>query len=228
MDEELRRQTRDGYDTVAAAYARLLPDTRHEAAPDLAMVRHLVTSLTVAVPPPRVLDAGCGTGRMIEHLRSIEPSLDVVGVDLSPGMVAEARAAHPGTRIDEGALTALPYEDGSFDGVLAWYSIIHTPPHGLAPVLGELRRVLRTGGRLLLGYQSGTGHRRLDRPYGHDVEMHAFLHHTPFVQAALETAGFTIDTTLDRGARPDERFPQGFVLAAGLSRPSGIRSTSRR
>ena len=211
--DELRRQTRDGYDVVARAYAQLLPDTRYEAAPDLAMVQHFVTGVSASAERPRVLDAGCGTGRMIGHLAALDPSLDVVGADLSPAMAAQARAAHPGRQIDVADLSDLPHDDASFDGVLAWYSIIHTPPHALAPVLDELGRVLRPGGSLLLGYQAGTGDRRLDRPYGHDVELRAFLHHTPYVRSSLETAGLTVDSTLDRAARPGEPHAQGFVIA---------------
>jgi SAM-dependent methyltransferase len=211
--DALRRQTRAGYDAVAGAYAELLPDTRYEAAPDLAMVQHFATGLCASSPRPRVLDAGCGAGRMIGQLSALDASLDIVGADFSAAMVAKAQAIHPDRRIDEADLNELPYDDASFDGVLAWYSIIHTPPHALAPVFGELGRVLRDDGSLLLGYQAGTGDRVLDRPYGHDVELRAFLHHTPYVRSSLETAGFVIDTTLDRGARPDEAYAQGFVLA---------------
>jgi SAM-dependent methyltransferase len=211
--DDLRRQTRDGYDVVASDYARLLPDTRYEAAPDLAMVDHFVTGLVATSATARVLDAGCGTGRMIGHLQTRGPSLEVVGADLSSAMVSQARAAHPGRQIDVADLNDLPYDGESFDGVLAWYSIIHTPPHALGPVLGELTRVLRPRGALLLGYQAGTGDRRLDRPYGHDVELHAFLHHTPYVRSALESAGLAVATVLDRGARPGEPYAQGFVIA---------------
>jgi SAM-dependent methyltransferase len=211
--DDLRRQTRDGYDVVASDYARLLPDTRYEAAPDLAMVDHFVTGLVATSATARVLDAGCGTGRMMGRLQALGPSLEVVGADLSSAMVSQARAAHPARQIDVADLNDLPYDGASFDGVLAWYSIIHTPPHALGPVLRELARVLRPGGQLLLGYQAGTGDRRLDRPYGHDVELHAFLHHTPYVRSALESAGLAVATVLDRGARPGEPYAQGFVIA---------------
>ena len=211
--DALRRQTRDGYDVVASAYAQLLPDTRYEAAPDLAMIEHFVSGLHTVADRPRLLDAGCGTGRMIGHLVALDPTLEIVGADLSSAMAAEARTAHPDHRIDVADLHDLPHHDDSFDGVMAWYSIIHTPTHALAPVLGELGRVLRTGGLLLIGYQAGTGERRLDRPYGHDVEMRAFLHHPPSMRSSLESAGFSVDTVLDRGARPREAHPQGFVIA---------------
>ena len=58
---------RDAYDTVAADYARRLPDTRAEAALDLAMVDAFAEAVT-SDDDPRVLDAGCGTGRMSRYL----------------------------------------------------------------------------------------------------------------------------------------------------------------
>ncbi|SDD36978.1 class I SAM-dependent DNA methyltransferase [Auraticoccus monumenti] len=210
MDDDLLAGTRTAYDAVAESYARMLPDTRYEAALDLAMVEHLLVRLG---PGAQLLDAGCGTGRMLTHLTALDPTLRLSGVDLSPGMVAVARRAHPSIDLAVADLAALPHPDGELDGVMAWYSIIHTPPSALAPLLGELHRVLRPGGLLLLGYQAGTGHRVIDRPYGHDVELGAFLHHTPYVCDALLRAGFTVDTVLDRGAREQERHPQGFVLA---------------
>lgn len=203
--------TRTAYDIVAASYAEMIPDTRYEAAVDLAMVRHFVESLSQR--PAAVLDAGCGTGRMIEYLSALDSDLVIAGSDLSPSMLEVARSAHPGLELVVGDNADLPFDDERFDGVLAWYSTIHTPPHRLGPVFAEFRRVLCTGGALLLGFQAGTGDRRIDRPYGHDVELTAYLHHTPHVRDALGSAGFTVTTVLDRGPRPSEKHGQGFVLA---------------
>lgn len=205
-------QTRAAYDEVAASYAEMIPDTRYEAAVDLGMVQHFVQSL--GREQAAVLDAGCGTGRMISHLLGVDPELAVSGSDLSPEMLAQAKARHPGLELVTADNADLPFDDERFDGVLAWYSTIHTPPHRLGAVFGEFRRVLRPGGLLLLGYQAGTGQRRLDRPYGHDVELIAFLHHTPYVRDAVAQAGFRVTAVLDREARGGvERYPQGFVLA---------------
>ncbi|WP_205328213.1 class I SAM-dependent methyltransferase [Glycomyces sp. YM15] len=198
------------YDAVAARYAQLLPDTAVESAVDLAMVAQFVDELGEGA---EVLDAGCGTGRMIAHLHSLSSALSVTGLDVSPQMLREARVAHPQSRLVEGALEALPFADVEFGGVLAWYSIIHTPPHELHRVLGEFHRVLRPGGVALLAYQAGTGERSTSGAYGVDVELHAFLHHSPYVAAALEAAGLHPIAVLDRDARRGERHGQGFVLA---------------
>ncbi|KAF2412379.1 hypothetical protein B1729_15480 [Microbacterium sp. B35-04] len=207
-------RTRTAYDEVAASYAAMLPDTRYEAAPELAMVQHFVEGLESR--PAAVLDAGCGTGRMISHLLTLDPELVIAGSDLSPAMLAEARSRHPELELVAADNAELPFADEPFDGVLAWYSTIHTPPHRLGVVYAEFRRVLRPGGLLLLGFQAGTGQRRLDKPYGHDVDLIAYLHHTPYVREALRQAGFRVTAVLDREPRATEKHPQGAVLAERL------------
>ena len=147
---------RHAYDTVAEDYAAQLPDTRAEAPLDLAMVDAFAAAVTSG-DDARVLDAGCGAGRMSRYLA--DRGCRVEGVDLSPGMVAMARRDHPDLAFTVGSLTDLPYPDDQFAGVMLWYSIIHTPPAGQARIFAEAARVLRPGGHLLVGFQSGEGTR---------------------------------------------------------------------
>lgn len=213
MDRTRTEQTRRAYTTVAASYDELLADTRWEAAVDLAMVQHLLAQVGVG-RGAHVLDAGCGSGRMLAYLEQLDSSLQLTGVDLAPGMVARARAHHPTRQIDEGDLAALPYGAGHFDGVLSWYSVIHTPAADLPCVVAELGRVLRPGGSLLLGFHTGSGGVRLARQaYGHDVELTVELHDVRAVSQALTAGGLEVRAQLERAARPGEKNPQGFLLA---------------
>lgn len=149
---------------------------------------------------------------MVPHLHSRNASLAITGVDLSTGMLEQARAAHPEATYLEGDLRELPVADGGTDAVLAWYSIIHTPHDDLAAVFAEFHRVLRPDGALLVAFQAGRGE-RLVRPEGYDVEMRAFLHETAAMEAMLRTLGFRTVARLDRSSRPNEAHGQGFVLA---------------
>ncbi|RPJ85077.1 MAG: class I SAM-dependent methyltransferase, partial [Acidobacteria bacterium] len=84
-----------------------------------------------------VLDAGCGEGVLVERYW---PRLAIVGVD----------AAYSSERVRSASLTALPFADGSFDRALCLDVLEHLS-YGDQPVaLGELHRVLRAGGELLL------------------------------------------------------------------------------
>ncbi|MGW2865212.1 class I SAM-dependent methyltransferase [Streptomyces sp. NPDC001205] len=98
----------------------------------------------------RTADVGCGPGHLTAMLHGL--GLDAFGLDLSPAMVAHARQAHPELRFDEARMEALPVEDGTLGGVLAHYSMIHTPPAELPALLAEQVRALAPGGVLLVSF----------------------------------------------------------------------------
>ncbi|WP_252975728.1 class I SAM-dependent methyltransferase [Janibacter melonis] len=149
-------EVRAAYDAMAQAYAAAYPTTEPESAPELAMVDHLVELLG---PGARVLDAGCGTGRMSRHLA--DRGAVVEGVDLSPGMLEQARAGHPDLPFSLRSLTDLGGEDGRHDGVLCWYSLIHLDDTDAVLAVREMARVVRPGGLVLVGFQTGSGVRDL-------------------------------------------------------------------
>ena len=92
----------------------------------------------------RVLDLGCGKGRFARALS--EKGASVVGLDLSAAMLDEA------TGIDRVRASArrLPFGPASFDGALAVEVLEHLAPRSLDQVCGEVRRVLRPGGTLVI------------------------------------------------------------------------------
>ena len=75
----------------------------------------------------------------------------MVGVDLSPRMVDQARRLNPAIRFLEDDMSALDVPSGSWAAIVAFYSIIHVPRDRVVAVLRELRRVLHPGGLLLDG-----------------------------------------------------------------------------
>ena len=207
------RSVAEAYDTVAEDYAARLPDTRAEAAIDLAMVDTFAAAVT-AGDSARVLDAGCGAGRMARYLA--DRGCLVSGVDLSRGMVAMARRDHPDLSFAVGSLSGMPYADDQFDGVLLWYSIIHTPPAGQAQIFAETARVLRPGGHLLVGFQSGDGSRDVSaayRRFGHDVRLERHRYRADRVAAWVEAVGLREVCRVVRRAQDAERDDQAFLLA---------------
>jgi SAM-dependent methyltransferase len=134
----------------ASSYATLaFPGTYHLAFRDLPLL------LADHVTGRRALDFGCGAGRSTRFLRDL--AFDVVGVDISAEMIAQARALDAGAAYrllepgpgDESGLGPLPA--GGFDLVLAAFPFDNIP--GVArrvATLAGLRRVLSPVGRLVL------------------------------------------------------------------------------
>ena len=140
-------------DTLAPQDARtmavLLEARAHT--PDQQRLHAAVVAALDPQPEACVLDLGCGTGVIARQLPAcVGATGSVLGVDVSTTMldVAKAQGLHPALHFEQGDATALCYEDGRFDHAVAARLLMHVPhPHA---VLGELRRVVRPGGRLAL------------------------------------------------------------------------------
>ncbi|MCC6849617.1 MAG: methyltransferase domain-containing protein [Deltaproteobacteria bacterium] len=115
-----------------------------------------VRQALAAEPCARVLDVGCGTGRLAARL-AVEPCTRmVVGCDFSAGMLAHAAGRLRGARgkaaLVRGDGTRLPFADGAFDAAVSTEAFHWFPDQEAA--LRDLHRVLRPGGRLLLALVS--------------------------------------------------------------------------
>lgn len=96
----------------------------------------------------RVLDLGCGIGR--HALMFARAGYEVTALDGAPAGLAAVRAAAAeeglAVKVDEGLMTDLPYEDGSFDYVLAFNVIYHGEPGVVRRSIAEIHRVLAPRG----------------------------------------------------------------------------------
>jgi len=185
------------YGARADEYAALLGsmDTVH---PD---DRALVDAWAAGRSGPLV-DAGCGPGHWTAHLA--RQGHRVSGIDAAPEFVEHARRTHGALDADidfrVASLDALPLVDGSVDGVLAWYSVIHHEPSQIGGALAEFRRVLAPGGGLLLGFFEGAAVEAFD----HAV-VTAYRWPVASLAALLDGAGFDVvdvHTRTDPGHRP--------------------------
>lgn len=100
----------------------------------------------LATPPARVLDLGTGTGRLAREVSELWPQAEVVGADLSPGMIDEARRLGGRVRYDVADATALPYGDGAFELVTL---------SNMIPFFDELARVTAPSGHVVVGFTMG-------------------------------------------------------------------------
>ena len=113
---------RDGYDAVAADYAREIGDELARRPFDRAL---LAMSAELA-DGGRIADLGCGPGHVSAFLAGL--GADVIGVDLSARMLDIARERVPDAEFVPGDLRDLPLPDASPAGAVAFYSLIHLAP----------------------------------------------------------------------------------------------------
>lgn len=110
----------------------------------------LALALAQVGPEKCVADLGCGYGR---HLKALELAgyPDVIGIDKSPLLLAEAAREAPRARLIRADLTALPLHEGSLSAAFCFYSSMFLGTHDEARAsLAEAARVLRPGGSLVL------------------------------------------------------------------------------
>ncbi|MDX3214245.1 class I SAM-dependent methyltransferase [Streptomyces sp. ME02-6991-2B] len=199
--------TARAYDAVAVLYAELFSDSLRSLPLDRALIAAFADCVRTD-GGSTVADLGCGPGYLTAHLRDL--GLEAFGVDLSPVMIGLAREAHPELRFDVGSMDALDaVADGELDGIVSWYSLIHTPPGDLPRYFQEFHRTLAPDGHLLLGFfESGGG--PLDA-FDHKVTT-AYRWPIDELAALAAAAGFTETGRMLREPGPDERFRRGHLL----------------
>jgi SAM-dependent methyltransferase len=180
------------YDSRAAEYVALAGAIGQMDARDAAVIGRWRDDATGLL-----LDAGCGPGHWTGFLAAGDR--EVRGVDLSAEFIETARRQHPGIAFDLGTFRELPLATGSVGGILAWYSLIHTPPDDLPEILEEFARVLAPGGGLLLGFFDGEPR----EPFAHAVAP-AYFWSAEALRGLLADAGFEVVTTETRGREPGE------------------------
>jgi len=142
----------------------------------------------------RVLDVGTGPGYLaLAASKLVAPGGAAIGIDASPEMIARARklAARCGSAADYLVATAesLPFDDDSFDAVVSRLVFHHLPGDMKRRALGEMARVLRPGGRLLVADLASPAARG-----AHHVVAHLLGTH-PDTGAALEDLIFEVGFT---------------------------------
>jgi SAM-dependent methyltransferase len=198
MDALKRKDCQTSYDLVADEYIRrIFDELQHKPLDRQVLDRFAASVRDVGL----ACDMGCGPGHIARYLH--EHGVPVCGIDLSPAMVERASRLTPGIDFRQGDMMALNVPDAAWAGIAAFYSIIHIPRSDMARALGELRRVLRPGGLLLVAFHIGDDPIHLDEWWGHSVCVDFFFFRPDDMAGYLRAAGFEIEEIIEREPYPD-------------------------
>jgi SAM-dependent methyltransferase len=195
------------YDAIAGAYDEQLRNELDGKPLDRAL---LAAFLELAGTGP-IADLGCGPGHLTSFLAGRHA--EVIGMDLSIGMLSVARKHAPELPFVGGSLLELPLADAVLAGAIAFYSIIHLRDGERRLAAREIGRVLRPGCWLLLAFHIDSAEyamgqaNHLTEWFGRSVELDGYFLDPAVVAADLRAAGFTITAELVRQPNSAGEYP---------------------
>ena len=193
MTPQRQADTQTSYDRIAEEYVRHIYNELDGKPLDRALLERFAERLRGR---GIVCDMGCGPGHVARYLAG--RGLDVIGVDLSAGMVAQAVALNPGIPFHVGDMLALDVPEGAWAGIVAFYSIIHIPREQVVDALREMRRVLAPGGSLLMAFHIGNETLHVEDMWEQPVALDFAFFESAEMAGYLEQAGFTVEEVIER------------------------------
>lgn len=140
-----KRIVREGYNKAAEKYL----ERRHEDLEEMKFIPEFSSMLT---PGGRVLDAGCGGG--LPFTKYLSERFEVIGIDISEKQIELAKKNVPKAQFFVKDMTKLDFPEDFFDGILAYYSIIHVPREEQHDLFVNLHRMLKPNGIALFSLHS--------------------------------------------------------------------------
>jgi ubiquinone/menaquinone biosynthesis C-methylase UbiE len=160
-------------------------------------------------------DFGCGPGQTTKFLFDCGVT-DIIGIDISPGMVNAARGLFSDIRFETGDLLALPYSDNHFASAVAFYAIVHFTYDQIGIAFREVNRVLKNGGHFLFSFHVGEETVHFDKANDIDVDIDLYFWQTDAILGLLRDTNFRIIDAVERFPYPDVEYQtkRAYVWAA--------------
>jgi SAM-dependent methyltransferase len=192
--DQTTKDLQTSYDRVAEGYGRQYFHEFDHKPLDRELLDRFAERVRSMGP---VCDMGCGPGEVACYLyaRGVK---NAFGVDLSAGMVEQARRLNPDIEFHQGNMLSLDADAESWGGIAAFYSIIHIPREQVVDALREMFRVLRPRGLLLLTFHIGQEILHVDEWWGEEVSVDFIFFEPQVMEGYLKSAGFEIEDVIER------------------------------
>ena len=185
--KQINEETRKSFNLAAEKYFELFKDEMKQKEYDRVFLDKFANDFD---SKSVICDLGCGPGHITRYL--FDKGLNVFGIDISERCIQIARRENPKMRFQVMDMARLDIADESVDGIVSFYSIIHTPKRFIHTLFHEFNRVLKKGGKLLIVVKKGDTE-------GYVYELEGFktrLYFTNFneeeLKSYLQTCGFEL------------------------------------
>jgi len=179
--EEKLKEAVATYNKIAEIYAKYTEDK---------LVQFQLTRFESMLPGKKILDAGCGAGR--DMMDFMADGFEVVGIDISEGLLKEAKKRVPNGKFKLGDFRKMTFRKSTFDGVWAMASLFHLPKKDILTTLNEFNRVLKPRGILYVSVRRGTGIKEDKKERYKNEPRTIFLYEKQEMEDLLREAGFKI------------------------------------
>jgi SAM-dependent methyltransferase len=137
-----------------------------------------------------ILDAGCGSARDSAYI--VSQGYKALGIDLSEGLLAEAKKLHPEVTTQLMSLTNIDLDDETFEGIWCKAALLHLEREDVSKVLNDYKRILKQNGKLFIQTKEGEGSGEQPVPFDDTLtRLFTFFTEEELVQL-VEKAGFTV------------------------------------
>jgi len=175
---------------------------------------HVKEFLELLPPTGKLLDVGCGNGIDSNFLAS--KGYDVVGIDLSEGMLKIARSKYPEIDFRLEDMRSLNFSKNQFEGIVASCSLIHISKKDVPKTLRQFAKFLKPKGAIYIQLQSGKSEEVfIDEPFKPDERLFLNIISAAEIKKLLTDAGFEIIHQFQREAKSKEEldYTKLYVIA---------------
>lgn len=188
------------YDKIAANYAAHYMNELEHKPLDRLLLRDFASENK---GKGTILDIGCGPGQTTKFL-SDEGCTNIIGTDISPVMIAEAKRINLQLNFEVADALSLNYNTDTFAAAVAFYAIVNLDYPVIKTAFTEINRVLKPGAPFLFSFHTGDDIVHLDELLNENVNIDFYFLDVDSIISLLKETCFSVTDALVRYPYPQE------------------------
>ncbi len=179
--EEKLKQAIRTYNKIAEIYAKYTEEK---------LIQFQLARFESMLPGKKILDAGCGAGRDVEYFS--EDGFDVIGIDISEGLLKVAKKKFPKGNFKKMDFRKTTFKDNTFDGIWSMAGLVHLPKTEIKKALKEFYRILKPYGIIYISVKRGKGSREIKKDILQGEPRIYYFFEKDEMEELIRNAGFKI------------------------------------